>query len=369
MAPKSDQKSDKGSDWTLPWWPNFAVAQAAAELTQRMFEVFAPPAKPRPPAPESVWTSENKIVLELAAARLRCFAKPENGGAPIIVCAPFALHDARIADLCAGHSLMAVLRGAGAPLYLVDWLGADETQAFRGIDDFLADLNVFIDEIGGRADIVGLCQGGWLGLVYAARFPAKVRRLVLAAAPIDIDAGSSPLSRVAQSTPLETFRELVVLGRGLARGAEALQFWDKPPENLEFIHAVLQSALPLDSPEFAKQAALYRDWSAHVLDLPGAYYLEVVEKFYKRNALARGEFTALGRRIDLREMRCPLYLIAARDDEVTAPEQTFACAGMVGTPAENIRLTIAPGVHISMFAGAETLKTVWPEALAWLAAP
>ncbi len=328
------RKSEQDSDWTKLLWPTMAAAEAGAAMARQMLEAFAAPAAEPPPA-EPVWTSRNEIVLELSAARLRRFASgPASGRPPILVCAPFALHDARIADLCEGHSLMAVLRGSGAPLYLVEWLTAKETQAFRRIDDFLADLNVFVDEIGGKADMIGLCQGGWLSLLYAARFPAKANRLVLAAAPIDIAAGASPLSAVAESTPIETFRELVRLGNGFARGAEAMQFWRMAPHGPEQIHALLQSDLALNSEEFRAQAALFLAWSEHVLDLPGAFYLEVVEKFYKRNELAKGEFPALGKRIDLRQMRHPLYLLAARDDDVAAPDQTLACARLVGTPRE-----------------------------------
>jgi len=34
-------------------------------------------------------------------------------------------------------------------------------------DDYLAGLNVLVDHLGGLVDLVGLCQGGWLSLVYA----------------------------------------------------------------------------------------------------------------------------------------------------------------------------------------------------------
>jgi pimeloyl-ACP methyl ester carboxylesterase len=53
----------------------------------------------------------------------------------------------------------------------------------RTIDSYLSDLNVAVDDIGPPVDLIGLCQGGWLSLVYAARFAGKVRRLVLAGAP------------------------------------------------------------------------------------------------------------------------------------------------------------------------------------------
>ncbi len=365
------RKKDHGAEWTLPMlWPA-AAAEAGAALARQFLDSFAPPEAAAAPPEEKIWGSENEVVLDLGAARLRQYAagSPAAGRRPILVCAPFALHDARIADLCEGHSLMAVLRGSGAPLYLVEWISAEETQAFRRIDDYLADLNVMVDEIGGKADFIGICQGGWLGLLYAARFPAKAGKLVVAAAPIDIDAASSPLSLLAQSTPMETFHELVRLGGGLARGGEAMAFWRVRPEGLEEIHALLDSDLPLDSPQFAAKAALFRAWYDYALDLPGAYYLEVVEDFYKRNALARGEFFALGKRIDLGDFRLPLFLLAARDDEIAAPEQTLACAQLVGTRREAIRRKTVAGSHLHLFMGAKPLKKVWPEILDWLAEP
>jgi pimeloyl-ACP methyl ester carboxylesterase len=82
---------------------------------------------------------------------------------------------------------------------------------FFSIDTYLADLNVAVDELTPPVDLVGLCQGGWLALVYAARFPGKVRRLVLAGAPVDVDAAESPMSRAVRGIPLSTFESLVRL--------------------------------------------------------------------------------------------------------------------------------------------------------------
>ena len=103
-------------------------------------------------------------------------------------------------------------------------------------------LNVLIDELGGTVDLIGLCQGGWMGLAYAARFPGKVRKLVLAGAPIDIAAGDSALSRLAQSTPLALFKELVALGGGRMPGRRLLRLWEPKIVYAEDIHSALQSA-------------------------------------------------------------------------------------------------------------------------------
>ena len=77
---------------------------------------------------------------------------------------------------------------------MTDWRSASPDMRFLAIDNYLADLNVLVDELGGYVDLIGLCQGGWLALTYAARFPLKVRKLVLAGAPIDVAAGTSRLS-------------------------------------------------------------------------------------------------------------------------------------------------------------------------------
>src|SRR6185369_5658759 len=109
-------------------------------------------------------------------------------------------------DLAPGHSLIEALIYNGCHrLFLTDWRSATADMRHFTIDSYLAELNVAIDEIGAPVDLVGLCQGGWMALVYAARFPDKVRRLVLAGAPVDTDAGESPLSRLPAKLPMISF--------------------------------------------------------------------------------------------------------------------------------------------------------------------
>ncbi|MCW2314932.1 poly(3-hydroxyalkanoate) synthetase [Rhodoblastus acidophilus] len=360
-------------EWAGLVMPTLAAAEAGALFMRQAAAVFAAPVPP--PAPEPLWASPNEIVLNLHAARLRRFGPKVKPGAappaatPLLVCAPFSVHGAQIADLCAGHSLMQALAAHRAPLYLVEWLSARPDQAGRRIDDLLSDLNIFFDELGGAADFVGLCQGGWLGLIYAARFPGRIGRLAIAGAPVDIEAAPSPLSLLAQSTSLNTFRELVALGNGLALGAKADRLWRPLPESPEDIHGVLQSDLAGDSPQFLARVEAFHRWGARTLDLPGAYYLEVAERFYKANALARGEFVALGKRIDLRALRNPLFLLAAAEDEIAAPAQTMACADLVGTPSGHIVRHMAEGGHLSLFVGARNLRRAWADVVGWLDAP
>ena len=204
------------------------------------------------------------------------------------------------ADLAVEHSLVAALRDAGIDrLFMVDWRSATADIRLLGIDDHLADLNVPVDHVGGLVDLIGLCQGGWLSLIYAARFSAKVRKLVMAGALIDMGAQQSRLSAMADATPLEVFQGLVNAGAGRVIGHHISKVWGIDSPNVNDIRRSLQTPEPIGSPEFARLEAIFNHWNLWTVDLPGTYYLEVIEKLYKRSELAAGNFVAFGQKIDL----------------------------------------------------------------------
>jgi poly(3-hydroxybutyrate) depolymerase len=320
-------------------------------------------------APEPRWTNPNKVALELDAVRLRDFSTGSSAAEPMLICAPFALHGATIVDFAPQHSLIAALQGSGAErIFVTEWRPATPEMRFWSIDDYLSMLNIQVDELGGAVQLVGLCQGGWLALIYAARFPTKVRKLALVGAPIDLEAGKSKLSGMAQDTPMRFFHELVERGRGRVLGRQLLQCWTEEIDSA-LISQVLQSSHELDSAPFRELEMRFRDWYAWTLDLPGTYYLQAVEHLYKQNRLARGNFVALGRRIQISELKCPLFLLAARDDVIVAPEQVFATERLVDGGRCSVAKATAPGGHLGLFMGQKVLSDVWPEIAHWLQRP
>jgi poly(3-hydroxybutyrate) depolymerase len=349
-------------------WPALAalsVGEMASEFAEQWVRL-AGVGEPGPEAAGPAWTTESQVVLELPTMRLRDFSRG-TAGHPVVICAPFALHQATIADFAPGHSLIVALRAAGlSRLLLTQWRSASAQMQFFSIDTYLSDLNVAVDELGGRADLIGLCQGGWMALMFAARFPSKVRKLVLAGAPIDLSAGESSLSRLATSVPLAVFRDLVRLGGGRILGAHVLDLWGGQTLTSASIREVLQLPAHLAGSRLADLEGRFRDWYGCTVDLPGQYYLEVVDWLFKQNLLAQGRFVALGHRIDLGDLRAPLFLLAASEDELIAPAQVFATARRVGTPACAIRTASAAGPHLSLFLGAETLQRVWSDIARWL---
>jgi poly(3-hydroxybutyrate) depolymerase len=356
-------------------WPALAAASAsdmASAFARQLTDLALGPAATPAPPPE--WATPHKIVLDLKTVRLRDFTvdacRAEAHGFPALLCAPFALHGAAITDLAPRHSLVAALREAGLTrMFVTDWRSASPDMRYLGIDDYLAELNVLVDEIGYPVDLIGLCQGGWMALAYAARFPGKVRKLVLVGAPVDTAAAPSALSGLAEASPLAVFHELVQFGDGLVPGQKVLKLWVPQSLKTEDIAGLLQTDQAIDSPAFARLETAFRNWYSWTLDLPGAFFLETVEKLYKNNELATCNFTALGQRIELAALKLPMFLLAARDDELVAPPQLFAAEHLVGTPPQQRRKMTAPCRHLGLFMGQRVLRDVWPEIVLWLGEP
>ena len=344
-----------------------SASEMAAHFAKQFTSLAIGSETGKPPPPQ--WVTPHRIALQLKTVRLRDFTTSSNGPA-CLLCTPFALHGSTLSDLAAGHSLVTALRDAGVTnLFATDWHSASSDMRFLGIDDYLADLNVLVDEIGPPVDLIGLCQGGWMALIYAARFPGKIRKLVLAAAPVDTQAAPSGLSTLADGTAMEVFREVVRLGDGLVLGDKVLKLWGPGTVEAEEIRQLLESEEALGSFAFTRLEAAFREWYAWTVDLPGLYFLEIVEKLYKRNEIAAGTFEALGKTIDLKKIEAPLFLLAARHDELVTPPQLFAVERLVGTPPHEIRKLTADCRHLGLFMGKRILREMWPDIVDWLIKP
>ena len=101
----------------------------------------------------------------------------------------------------------------------------------------------------------------------------------------------------------------------------------------------------------------------------GTYFLEVVEKLYKRNEIAAGQFRALGKPTDLATVKAPIFMLAARDDELVTPPQLFAVEQLVATPPEHIRKLTADCRHLGLFMGRRILREIWQDIADWLTKP
>jgi poly(3-hydroxyalkanoate) synthetase len=342
------------------FWP-FAGARLVLDTWLNLFgESREPPEEADMPLS---WTTPHSIALELATVRLRDFSTKARGR-PVLVCAPYALHDALLTDFAPAHSIVQALQQGGVGrLFVTDWRSATPDMRYLSIDSYLADLNAAVDTIGSPIDLIGLCQGGWLSLLFAGRFPEKVRRLVLVGAPVDVS-HQSPLSQMVASVPPRAFDALVEPATGLFRGKHLLPAWsaslNSSPED------ALQRSLADETDGADGLRQRFARWDRDPLDLPGTYYVEVADWIFRENRIADGRFVALGRVIDPSQITLPLFLLVGREDRVVPAEQALATAQLLGTPPDEVQVAIEPCGHLGLLMGRETMRHAWRRIADWL---
>jgi len=314
---------------------------------------------------EPKFATPNVVRLDLRTMFLREYGRP--GGTPTLVNAPYAGHRSMIADYTKGQSLVETFLANGlGHVVLTDWKSATDDMKDFDVDNYLEELVVAIDDLGGRVNLVGLCQGGWTSAMVAARFPDKVNTLVLAGSPIDAAAGDGPIKRMVHELPMRFYEDLVRLGDGRMKGEFMLQGWKNMHPEQHYAANIFDLYEHMDDPAYKARTETFDAWYEDPLDLPGRWYLHVIREIFKENRLAKGEFVGLGRRLNLKSIVCPVYLLAGESDDITTKEQVFAAENLVGTPKDRIAKKLVPGGHIGLFMGSRTLRETWPEIARWL---
>jgi poly(3-hydroxybutyrate) depolymerase len=320
----------------------------------------------RPPQ----WASRHRIVRRTPLTRLRDFtpARPADV-LPTLVLPPQAGHDSCIVDYSTSQSQMQTILAAGLErLYALDWIGVTHETRDATIADYLAEVHAAVQQAGngGRVNLVGDCQGGWLATIYAALHPERVNTLTIAGAPIDFHAGGAVIHESVQSLSdenLSFFRALVAQGNGVLRGEFLVGgFIVIKPENE--VGKQLQLLANIRDPRHVERYRAFEDWFKHTQDIAGPFYLWLVEHLFRDNELIGGALRIGDETVDLGRIDCPVNLPAGATDHITPPDQVFALAGAVSTPAERITRRTTSGGHLGLFMGTEALRDHWPVVMA-----
>ena len=318
---------------------------------------------------EPGWSSPNRVILESPVARLRDFSTGSKGGPiPTLVLPPQAGHSSSIVDYSPAQSQMQTIISAGLDrAYSMEWLGATPETANATIDDYLDMIDRAVEHCGGRVNLIGDCQGGWLATIYAALAPERVNTLTLAGAPIDFHAGEPVIHEVlrhlAPGGDLRFYEGLVKADGGVLKGEHMLAGFIliQPGDEISRQVALL---LNLDDPGHVARYSEFEDWFKHTQDIPGPFYLWIVEHLFRDNALVSGELRVRDRRVELSNLSMPLNLLAGATDHITPPDQVFAIASLASTPPDQVLRDVTAGGHLGLFMGHESLRDHWPPLLA-----
>lgn len=310
------------------------------------------------------WATEHTVVTEWPIARLRDFSSTDPvETVPTLFLPPQAGHDSCIVDYDPQQSQIRTAKVAGLTrVFSLDWVGATEATKNAGVEDYIDVMVETVDRLGGRVNLVGDCQGGWLAVIYAALYPDTVNTLTIAGAPVDFHAGE-PLIHdwmrvLSPQRDLAFYRRLVSSNGGVLPGTFLLAgFITMQPDNE--LDRQLQLLAHLHEPAHVDRYRTFENWFQHTQPLPGAFYLWIVEHLFQNNELIAGTLNVGDRTVDLGRITCPLYLLAGETDHITPPPQVFALANYAGTGTEDVTTRQTAGGHLGLFMGREALRNHW----------
>jgi polyhydroxyalkanoate synthase len=106
-------------------------------------------------------------------------------------------------------------------------------------------------------------------------------------------------------------------------------------------------------------------WANEYVAFPGEFFRQWVKEFYQENRLIRGDLNLGGRTVKLETIRCPVFVVGAKEDNIVPPACARALIDAVGSQdKEYVEL---PGGHISLIAGRGASTHCWPKVAGWLA--
>ncbi len=303
------------------------------------------------PTPHQVLWTENK-------SRLLFF--PATGPARGALFLSYAMINRfYILDLMPGRSVVEFLAKRGIASYLLDW-------GVAGPEDRLLTMEHFVDGVLVRAmrearlhagvdalPVVGYCQGGLYATIVAALHPELVKSLVTVATPIDFAVSSE----LAEFTTQQNFDvDAMVDGLGNVPGAMIQSGFlaMQPTVNVRKYQKLAKIA---KDPEAVGDFLALESWSTDGVPFPGECYRKYIHDFYQDNKLIHGTFELGGRRVDLKNIHCPLLVVSASQDPIVSVASGEALLPLVSSARKETLVTKAG--HIGIAVSPRSLDTVW----------
>lgn len=270
-------------------------------------------------------------------------------------------------DLQPDRSIVRRLLDRGADLYVIDWGYPTPSDRWTTIEDHVAMLGDCADVIRARhglekLDVLGICQGGFFTLCYAALNPDRVRNLITMIVPVDFDLDQTLMAKLARNTDVDRMVDTLgnVPGRLIAQ-----QFLMRSP----FAQHIQKYADLVDLFEDHDGLLTFlrmEKWINDSPDHPGETFRTWIKDCYQQNRLVKGAFTLGGRIVNLDDVTMPILNLYGERDDIVEPASSAALGAYVGS--KDVTVRSFPVGHIGMYVSGKTQQVLPTTIVDWLEA-
>jgi poly[(R)-3-hydroxyalkanoate] polymerase subunit PhaC len=272
-----------------------------------------------------------------------------------------------ILDMVPGQSLIEFLLRRGFDVYMLDWSPPrPDEKSLRMEDyvlDFIPDCVRRVQEDSGETDVnvIGYCFGGVLSLLYASIFAqGPLKNLVCFTTPIDfsemklfqnfsdkryfdVDKLVDGVGNVPPEMILSSFEML----RPASRAAGQVQLWEN-----------------IWNDEYVKSYRMFDRWATDTLPLAGEYFRQITRDLMWGNKLYDNTMTVGGHHADISKIKVPVLHAVAEHDHIVPYDAAKPLIVNIGSADKEE--VVLKGGHVSLVAGANAIKRLWPKLDSWL---
>ena len=269
-------------------------------------------------------------------------------------------------DLQPGRSVVESFLAAGLDIYMLDWWYPTRKDRYLNLDDhvngYIDGAVDFILEKHGidQLNIMAICQGGTMSVMYAALHPEKIKNLVLTVTPTNFDHDAGLLNVWARSLDPDKLvasygnipGDIMNLGFLLLNPARLMI--DKYVGLLENIH----------SKDFVENFVRMERWIFDSPDLPGEAFREFLQWMFRENRLIKNELVLGGKKVDLKNITMPVLNIYGKYDHLVPPAACDQTTVKIGsTDKEDLCLDTG---HIGIYVSSKMQRQFGPKIIRWL---
>jgi polyhydroxyalkanoate synthase len=270
-------------------------------------------------------------------------------------------------DLLPGHSMVEFLLNKGFDVYMIDWEPPVASEHGLGLADYTNDfiptcIEKVMEDCGeDEVSIVGYCQGGILSLIYAATHPdGPLKNLACLTTPVNQE--EMGLFRVWADERYMDLDNLVdtlgvIPSEFIERMFEMLRPAQKMAGRLRLLDQIWDD-------NFVQSYRAFDRWGKESLPLAGEYYRETTRELLWGNKLYKGTLNVAGKVADLGNVTVPIMNIMAEHDHIAPYGASKPLLDLVGS--EDKTELVLKGGHVSLIAGPNAVRRMWPALDAWL---
>lgn len=251
-------------------------------------------------------------------------------------------------DLAPGRSLAEYLVQQGQQVFIISWRNPDARHAGWGLDTYVQAVLDTLDTIRqltgtDRSALTGVCSGGIIASLAAARLAATGRQDTLAAFSLFVTVLDSERSgttaalvdeNLAAAAKAESARRGYLDGRSLAEVFAWLR-----PGDLIWNYWVNNYLLGQRPPAFD---ILF--WNADTTRMPARLHADFVDFSLQNPVVRPGAMSVLGSPVDLSQLKTDAYVVAGSADHITPWQNCYRTTGLLGGQT---RFVLSTSGHIA----------------------